>query len=184
MNRILQEKRERIYKINELLKHSKVSSDNYRSIDEPFFREDTNIINFEMNFKDIGDIPSDLNKNFIMLYNIIGNPKAEVYINEWTILSLDEAREQYEDYCDKEQFNVFNIAYRYRGMGHVEVLSCNLYNHLLFLRYDGGSNGYERADNYNDILKFDYKKYKYFGFENWYNENICKVIKDKDKDDN
>ena len=91
-------------------------------------------MNFEMNFKDIGDIPSDLNKNFIMLYNIVGNPKAEVYINEWTILSLDEAREQYEDYCDHNQFNVFNIAYRYRGMGHVEVLSCNLYNHLLFLR--------------------------------------------------
>ena len=180
MNRMLQEKRERIYKINELLKHSKVSSDNYRSIDEPFFREDTNIMNFEMNFKDIGDIPSDLNKNFIMLYNIIGNAKAEVYINEWTILSLDEAREQYQDYCDNNQFNVFNIAYRYMGMGHVEVLSCNLYNHLLFLRPDGGSNGYERADNYNDILKFNYKKYKYFGFENWYNENICKVIKDKD----
>ena len=84
MNRMLQEKREQIRNINELLKHSKVSSDNYRSIDEPFFQEDTNIINFEMNFKDIGDIPSDLNKNFIMLYNIIGNPKAEVYINEWT----------------------------------------------------------------------------------------------------
>ena len=144
------------------------------------FKEDTNIINFEMNFKDIGDIPSDLNKNFIMMYNIIGNPKAEAYINEWTILSLDEAREQYEDYCDHNQFNVFNIAYRYRGMGHVEVLSCNLYNHLLFLRYDGGSNEYERVDNYNDILKFDYKKYNYFGFEKWYNENICKVIKEKD----
>ena len=69
------------------------------------------------------------------------------------VLSLDEAREQYEDYCDHNQFNVFNIAYRYRGMGHVEVLSCNLYNHLLFLRYDGGSNGYERADNYNDESK-------------------------------
>ena len=24
-------------------------------------------------------------------------------------------------------------------------------------------------------LKFDYKKYKYFGFENWYNENISKI---------
>ena len=180
MNKMLQEKRERIIKLNELLKFSKLSSDDYKSIDKPFFQEDINIINFEMNFKDIGDIPSDLNKNFIMMYNIIGNPKVEVYINEWTILSLDEARSQYEDYCDHNQFNVFNIAYRYMGLGHVEVLSCNLYNHLLFLRNDGGSNGYERADNYNEILNFDHKKYKYFGFEKWYNENICKVIKQND----
>ena len=175
MNRYLQEKRERIYKINELMKHSKLSSDNYRSIDKPFFLEDSNIINFEMNYKDIGDIPSDLNKNFTMMYNIIGNPAVEVYINEWTLLSLNEARTQYEDFCDHNQFNVFNIAYRYMGLGHVEVLSCNLYNHLLFLRHDGGSNGYDRAANYNEILKFEHKKYDYFGFEKWYNELISKI---------
>ena len=29
------------------------------------------------------------------------------------------------------------------GMGHVKVLSCDLQNHLLFYRDDGGSNDYE-----------------------------------------
>ena len=53
----------------------------------------------------------------------------------------------------EEQKPVFDIAYRYEGMGHVTVISCDLNNHLLFERRDGGANGYEREDNYKDLLK-------------------------------
>ena len=38
-------------------------------------------------------------------------------------------------------------------MGHIEVLSCDLKTHLLFTRYDGGANGYERDDNYQSVIK-------------------------------
>ena len=34
------------------------------------------------------------------------------------------------------------------GMGHVEVVSCDLETHLLFYRPDGGSNSYDREANY------------------------------------
>ena len=64
----------------------------------------------------------------------------------------------------KNQNLVFDIGYKYNGLGHIKVLSCNLYNHLFFLRNDGGSNGYDCEYNYKNIINFDYKKYEYYYF--------------------
>ena len=33
-----------------------------------------------------------LTKNFKLLYNIIGDPDREIYINEWTLLSVNEVK--------------------------------------------------------------------------------------------
>ena len=43
-------------------------------------------------------------------------------------------------------------------------ISCDLNNHLLFERRDGGSNGYDREDNYQDLLKYKTGDKKYFYF--------------------
>ena len=40
-------------------------------------------------------------------------------------------------------------------MGHIEMLSCNLYNNLLFYRIHGGSSGIESEYNYNKLLNFN-----------------------------
>ena len=75
---------------------------------------------------------------------------------------------QYNKYCDANQRNVFNIAYRYEGMGWVEVLSCDLESHLLFLRKDGGSNGWDREANFKDVIENGSSKYKKFYFSDWF----------------
>lgn len=174
----LEIKRNKLKKIDRLLRYSKLSCDNYNSVDKPFFSSDNEVKDFEMSYNDIGDIPSDINNNIMLMYKLIGNSCVEVYINDWTIISINEARKQYKKYCENNQFDIWNIGYRYMGLGHVEVLCCNLYNHLLFKRHDGGSNGYERVDNYNNILKFNSNdnNYEHFKFTKWYNENICKFI--------
>ena len=72
-------------------------------------------------------------------------------------LSLNKCLEIYNDYCDNDQKSLFDIAYIYAGMGHIKLVACDLNNHLLFERPDGGSNGYDREDNYQRSLAYNSK---------------------------
>ena len=169
MSNFIKEKTEQIRKIHKILKNSKLSSDNHQSSNEPFFMNNR-AINFKIGYKSIPELPNNLNRNFKTLYEVIGDPNKEVYINEWTIMSLEESLKRYKELCSKGQKNVFDIGYRYLGMGHIEMLSCNLYNHLLFYRRDGGSSGIEREYNYKKLLEFNYREYDYFYFNKWYSD--------------
>ena len=67
----------------------------------------------------------------------------------------------------KENYNHFiDIFFRYIGMGHMEIISMCIYTQKFFIRRDGGSNDFEREDNY---LKYkDFKlneKTETFTFE-------------------
>ena len=168
MDKTAEAKKKQLKTILNLLEKSKVSEEGYESSKQPFFMKGVPS-DFKINHKHIPDLPESLNRHFKLFYQVLGNSDREVYINEWTIMSLNEALKQYKDYCSKGQTNVFNIGYKYAGMGHIEVLSCNLYNHLLFMRMDGGSNGWDREYNYKKVLNFDYKDYEYFYFNEWYN---------------
>ena len=169
MSNFIKEKTEQIRKIHKILKNSKLSSDNHQSSNEPFFMSNR-ASNFKIGYKSIPELPNNLNRNFKTLYEVIGDPNKEIYINEWTIMSLEESLKRYKELCSKGQNNVFDIGYRYLGMGHIEMLSCNLYNHLLFYRRDGGSSGIEREYNYKKLLEFNYREYKYFYFNKWYSD--------------
>ena len=57
-------------------------------------------------------------------------------------------------------------------MGHIEVLSCDLTNHLLFKRRDGGSNGWDREDNYKDLMNYKMGDSEYIYFNEWKKEII------------
>ena len=49
----------------------------------------------------------------------------------------------------KENYNHFiDFFYRYIGMGHMELISMCIYTQKFFIRRGGGSNGFEREDNY------------------------------------
>jgi hypothetical protein len=88
-------------------------------------------------------------------------------------MSLKECVNRYKDFCKNKRTDVFDIGYRYLGMGYIEVVSCDLNTHLLFYRQDGGSNGYDRYDNYQNIIKNGSEKYEKFYFGKWfYNINI------------
>ena len=157
-------------KIINVLESSYISCDDYDSTKKPFFLNDTSQNKFTMNFKSLSNynIPETLNRNVILIYRLLGDPDKEIYIGHWTILSLKKALSIYQDYCNNGQNNVFDIGYRYLGMGHVELISCDLETHLLFYRRDGGSNGYDREYNYNNLIKNGSHSYEKFFFSKWF----------------
>ena len=163
MEKQISEKRKQILSVGELLKDSKLSDENYDSTIEPFFMKRENN-DYVMNYKDLPELPERLNRHIKIFYTLVGNPDVEVYIGDYTFMSLTKCLENYNEYCKNNQHSVFDIAYRYEGMGHVTVISCDLNNHLLFERDDGGANGYEREDNYKDLLKYKTGDKKYFYF--------------------
>ena len=83
-------------------------------------------------------------------------------------MSVDEALERYKSLCNKGQSNVFDIGYKYGGMGYIDVLSCDLTTHLLFYRLDGGSNDYDRLYNLNQLIKEGSRPYDKFYFSEWF----------------
>lgn len=163
MEKQISEKRKQILSVQELLKNSKLSDENYDSTIEPFFMKRGNN-DYIMNYKDLPQLPESLNRHIKIFYTLLGNPDVEVYIGDYTFMSLIKCLENYNEYCLNQQTSVFDIAYRYEGMGHITVMSCDLNNHLLFERRDGGSNGYDREDNYNELLKYKTGDKKYFYF--------------------
>lgn len=160
--------RKQLNNIMEILKKAKISSENYDSTQEPFFSRDNEKENFEIDHNIIKDIPEGINRNISLIYDILGNSKKEIYLAEWVIMSLDRAIEIYKNYCNNGQNKVFDIGYRYMGMGHIEVISCDLDTHLLFFHPGGGSNGYDRLANFDNIVSNGPKGYNQFFFSDWY----------------
>ena len=153
-----------------VLEKSTISGDGYNSTNKPFFSCDNNSQKFVINFHSLNhyNIPYGLNNNVKLIYKILGNPKKEIYIGEWTIITLDKALELYNNYCKKGQPNVFDIAYKYDGLGWITIVSCDLKSHTLFYRQDGGSNGYDRQDNLDKLIKNGANDYKKIYFSDWF----------------
>lgn len=179
LDKRLEKKQKRCNNIYTFLKkHAKISKSNYDSSKAPFFLQkvvkklDLDELNNKLNDEIYNNIPLGLNRNIIDLYKIIGNKNKEIYLGVWTIMSVKKSLEIYKNYCNDGQKNVFDIAFKYLGMGYIEVISCDLNNHLLFKRYDGGSSGNDREVNYNTIIKYDPKKYEYFYFSNWFYNTV------------
>jgi len=159
-----------INKILKILEQSKVSCNDYDSTQQPLFTSDSSQNKFTINFQSLSNynIPETLNRNIILIYKILGDPTKEIYLGEWTIMSLDKALKNYKEYSDNGQHNVFDIGYKYAGMGHITVISCDLKTHLLFYRPDGGSNGYDRQANYQNLIKNGSDNYEQFFFSKWF----------------
>ena len=113
-------------------------------------------------------IPEGLNRNIKVIYQLLGHQKKEIYYGQWTIMSLDEALQRYKELVNQGQTNVFDIGYKYGGMGYIDVLSCDLTSHLLFYRVDGGSNDYDRLYNLNQLISEGSQPYDKFYFSNWF----------------
>ena len=152
-----------------------ISTNNYVSSQKPFFYNDDHQESFQQ-FNTLFttsqmQIPESLNRNIRLIYEILGNPKKEIYMNVWTIMSLEEALERYAFLCSKGQTNVFDIGYKYAGMGYIDMVSCDLTTHLLFYRVDGGSNDYDRESSLNDLIKHGSQPYTQFYFSDWFYNN-------------
>jgi hypothetical protein len=156
--------------ILEVLKKSAISSVDYVSSREPFFKNDNNSQPFQQ-FNTLfvnGEIPEGLNRNIKVIYELLGHSKREIYLDTWTIMCLDESLERYKELVNQGQTNVFDIGYKYGGMGYIDVLSCDLTSHLLFYRVDGGSNDYDRLYNLNQLIREGSRPYDKFYFSTWF----------------
>jgi hypothetical protein len=159
-----------INKLLERLKTASISSNDYISSNEPFFRNDDTAQPFQQYNKLFINVqlPEGLNHNIKLIYELLGNQKKEIYYGPWTIMSIEEALTRYKNLCNQGQTNVFTIGYKYGGMGYIDVLSCDLTSHLLFYRVDGGSNDYDRLYNLNKLISEGSQPYDKFYFSTWF----------------
>ena len=149
----------RIFKINDVLQKGKISRDGYNSMQVGFFNQDEQKTLFDIDYQQIKELPNGLNCNVKSIYEIIGNPEREVYLGEWTIMAIQRAFDIYKQYSENGRNNVFDFAFRYMGMGHIEIISCNLDDYSIFFHPAGGSNGYDSEANFQDIVKNGPMKY-------------------------
>jgi len=176
MDKVLYEKHKRINLVVDILADARMSSENHDSSQEPcFMRGPTS--EFRQDFKRLPELPEGLNRNFGYLYEITGNPNIEVtlrqsgdndFAREWTLMSLNKSLEIYKEYCKEGQTRVFDIAFQYMGMGHIMVLSCDLETHNLFTHRSGGSNGWDREFNFQEVIKTNPDTYDQFFFLPWF----------------
>ena len=150
-----------IMDIDLLLQNLTYSEEGYSSLNAPFFIQDRNnkIINTNKTiitsgsydeFKD--KIPYELQ----CLYEYINNADVEAYsTNCITFWKWSDILSYYKAKCSNGQKNVLDFALQYAGMGWVQLYFVNLENGKIYKRYDGGSNGYDREDNFNKICKWD-----------------------------
>ena len=94
------------------------------------------------------------------IYLIIGDTTTEFVINLYTFFSLDNIESQYNVLEKNGQTKICDIAVSYAGMGHVNVLSIDIGSGKLYTRPDGGSNGYDRDDNFKFSLTVDLQEYQ------------------------
>ena len=159
-------------KILDKLKSASVSSTGYTSSNEPFFRNDDNaepFQQFNILYSDTDtQLPCGLNSDIKSMYELLGHRKKEIYCGPWTIMSVDEALEHYKILCANGQYNVFSIGYKYAGMGYIDLLNCDLSSHLLFYSVDGGSSGYDRQYNFDNLVKNGATPYDKIHFGDWF----------------
>ena len=153
INKFVHSQQLQIQKIFTKLTEGSLSQKDYLSTQQGFFVSDEKKYPFEVGHELIPELPLTLNRSIQLLYKIIGDPKREVYLGRWTIMSLNHALEKYNDYLQNEQDKVFDIAYEYVGMGHIRVLACDLTTHGLFHHISGGANGFAREENFQELIK-------------------------------
>ena len=147
--------------INDFLLLGKPSSENYDSIQQPFFTKDANVeVNKKYDTEEIDAILEkysfpDLLRN---IYRSIGNKLVEYYYKDWVLISLENIEKRVNIYRGDGQRRVVDFAHKYYGMGHCIVASFDIEDKKIFYRRDGGANGYERAANYRTMVEYTPKE--------------------------
>lgn len=170
IDKMTHQRQMRLNQIVDLLDTAQMGESGHDSTQQPFFlKGETH--DFVPGQTQLPELPDGLNRNFRDMYEIICNPDVEVTIQttdefseQWTIMSANKAKEIFDDYKSGGQESVFDIAYTYMGLGHINVLSCDLHTHNLFVHEDGGSNGWERQSNREKILNYNREHYQQFYF--------------------
>tara|TARA_Y100000816_G_scaffold277627_1_gene247974 strand:- start:378 stop:869 length:492 start_codon:yes stop_codon:yes gene_type:complete len=142
---------------NLMIQHS---ISNYDSTNEPFFARNidndinnTNSINVIDNNIDLLNQLKEINlddniKEFLLENNAI---TKELYINDYTFFSIQKIIELYNNRKKDNVENIIDICFTYEGLGWIRVAYYNSKFHKIYFRLDGGSNDYDRMENYNNL---------------------------------
>lgn len=135
-------------------KYGKPSKELYKSSNQPFFTK--NYSNGDYEKTDISKILEKYNLPIKLkkIYELISNPNIEYYLGDWTLISLNSLEEFFKIKKENGQERVIDFAHFYFGMGHCLVVSVDPEDSKIFYRRDGGSNGYERVEKFNKIIKY------------------------------
>ena len=131
------------------------STPNYKSVEQPFFVKDISNINniiVDINLKDklnTLDLSDEIKEWFITNKT----SSQEIYFNNWTIMSIDSIIKR-SNITKKDNIYVTDIAFQYSGLGWIIVAFYDPKLNKINFRYDGGSNNYDRLDNYNKLKKY------------------------------
>lgn len=130
----------------------------YVSTQQPFFIKyiESNQLNNSNEIDNSNNIFSNLDleniPDFLLIfYKSINTINKEFYINNWTFMSFNKIIEIKTNYL-KNNIQAIDIAFTYMGMGNIIMAFYDTKTNLIKLRWDGGSNGFDRQYNYN-ILK-------------------------------
>ena len=155
-----------VKQVQSLLEKSHISTNNYDSRQMPFFNRDQNPVSFEEHKKTYTMEPPTMEPTTIepefklpfqllALYSLLENDKVECYVNKyWTFMSLDNIKHAHQIYKEHNQHNVVDFAIMYIGMGHCYVAAYDPADNKVFIRRDGGSNGYERQDKFEFLMTY------------------------------
>ena len=155
---------------NFISNYGKPSREGYNSATRPFFSKYES--QEETDKKDVQEVYSilkkyELPKKLEILFQLICNPHVEYYFNNWTLMSLDTLGKHFDAKEADGQKRVIDFAHHYLGMGHCIICSVDVEDKKIFFRHDGGSNGYERQERYNQILEYEPKDEDKYEFDYW-----------------
>ena len=90
VNRHVAYKTRQVKNVLEFIEEGKLSQTNYISTSMPFFMRD-NANSFSVGHFNIPELPEGLNRNIKTMYKLLGNQHIELYIRDWTFMSLNQA---------------------------------------------------------------------------------------------
>lgn len=156
------------YDISVNLSFIKNSQKGYDSTLAPFFRqyEDDNINEITnisiipetdlVNIDTINNFSNLCNNKKIQDFFINNNGiDREIYIKDWTFFSLEKILSLDEMYKLSKINNIIDLGYIYHGMGWVVVAFYCISQEKIYFRMDGGSNNYDRIDNFNKLKNIE-----------------------------
>jgi len=167
-----------------LLSESSIGKEKELSLDNPFFLfsdEDSGIdhtmmlgslVKEDICFLESINIPLILRS----VYQVLGSSKREFKYKDYTFFSLDGIKKACELYEDGGQYKFCDIGMQYYGLGHVKVLTLCRETGLLFIRIDGGSNGYDRDTNYHNFMNLEKMDENVFTMEDFINNRVGEIF--------
>lgn len=111
-------------------------------------KKDTNVL--EGNLTSLDNNLSDDIKKF---YKNVEWSTQEIYMKVWILFSIDNII-TIVNHDRKNNINTTDLWLRYMWLGHCKVAFYDPQTNMIYYRDDGGSNGFDRTENYTKLKNY------------------------------